>query len=81
VTLVAVVPFRPPLPELEALEDLRPRGLSEATLLRGYSQVIRVEPCACGGQIAQRVGEEVADVVSRHQDTDRHVEWRREAGW
>jgi hypothetical protein len=33
-------------------------------------------PCACGGIIRQRVGEELTDAIRQHQATEHHQLWR-----
>lgn len=63
-----------PAPPLEAYA--RPSRLSERTLMRSYRpEVIRREPCACGPEIVQRAGEDVADVVADHVRTVAHAAW------
>lgn len=77
--------LRLPTGLLEEVRPFRAQGLSETTLLRGYSNppthVVRREPCACGGVLEQLRGQEIDQVVIDHNDTEPHLSWaaQREA--
>jgi hypothetical protein len=56
--------------------------LSEADLLRGYRWTVsfaRSETCLCGGVIRTETDTPhyVMETVRRHQETSRHIAWRR----
>lgn len=80
--------LRTPQGLLEEIPPFRSVSLSERTLMRGYGSpatgrgpVIRTEPCACGGHLELRVGDEVDELVADHNATIGHQAWsaQREA--
>lgn len=44
---------------------------------RRWHDGCRVEPCACGGDILQYLGESVSEVVELHNASEAHQSWRR----
>ena len=61
-------------PPLDSYPTLPYRG--EGALLAAR----RTEPCACGIHVVQRAGEDVTDVVDRHNQTLAHRSWRDRSG-
>lgn len=74
------LPRQVPLDEYpgRSLAESRPRlrVLTEEDLFRGHSRPGAREACACGLEIVHPAGEEVADVVHRHNQTVAHQAWR-----
>lgn len=68
---------------MTALVDVPPfraASLPEDTLFAGYGApqpppVVRREACACGGLLELRMGGDVAELVTSHNQTERHEAW------